>query len=315
MFKNKRMTVHHIHQPIEPDNGEQGVNQRKLFIALLITAIVMIAEIIGGFLANSLALLSDAGHMLTDILSLGLSLAAMKLAQKPPTPSKTFGFHRLEILAALFNGMLLFFMSFYIFYEAYHRLVQPEEIKGLFMLVVAFIGLLANGAGILLLRKSAHTSLNVKSAFFHIVGDTISSGGVILGGMIILYTGWYLVDPLLSIFIGLLILRGAYALLVESIDIFLEATPKDINMEELLDELRKIQGVKEVHHIHLWTITSGINAMSAHVLIDDRLISSSAHILKEIKSLLRNKYKIEHSTIQFECESCGDDLLHDHVHR
>ena len=308
------MTAHHIHQPIAPDDGEHGANQRKLFIALLITAIVMIAEIIGGLLANSLALLSDAGHMLTDILSLGLSLAAMKLAQKPPTPSKTFGFHRLEILAAFFNGMLLFFMSFYIFYEAYHRLVQPEEIKGLFMLIVAFIGLLANGAGILLLRKSAHTSLNVKSAFFHIVGDTISSVGVILGGVIILYTGWYIVDPLLSIFIGLLILRGAYALIVESIDIFLEATPKDINMEELLDELHNIQGVKEVHHIHLWTITSGINAMSAHVLIDDLLISSSAHILKEIKSLLRNKYKIEHSTIQFESKACGDDLLQDHVH-
>jgi cobalt-zinc-cadmium efflux system protein len=309
------MTVHHIHQPVRPDHREHGANQRKLFIALLITAIVMIAEIIGGILANSLALLSDAGHMFTDILSLGLSLAAMKLAQKPPTPSKTFGFHRLEILAAFFNGMLLCFMSFYIFYEAYHRLVQPEEIKGLFMLVVAFIGLLANGAGILLLRKSAHTSLNVKSAFFHIVGDTISSAGVILGGVIILYTGWYLVDPLLSIFIGLLILRGAYALIVESIDIFLEATPKDINMEELLDELCKIQGVKEVHHIHLWTITSGINAMSAHVLIDDRLISSSAHILKEIKSLLRNKYKIAHSTIQFECKACGNHVLQDHIHR
>jgi cobalt-zinc-cadmium efflux system protein len=309
------MTVHHIHHPIEPDDGKHDANQRKLFIALLITTIVMIAEIIGGLLANSLALLSDAGHMLTDILSLGLSLAAMKLAQKPPTPSKTFGFHRLEILAAFFNGMLLFFMSFYIFYEAYHRLVQPEEIKGLFMLIVAFIGLLANGAGILLLRKSAHTSLNVKSAFFHIVGDTISSGGVILGGVIILYTEWYIVDPLLSIFIGLLILRGAYSLIMESVDIFLEATPKDINVEELLNELRKIQGVKEVYHLHLWTITSGINAMSAHVLIDDRLISSSAHILKEIKSLLRNKYKIEHSTIQFESESCGDNLLQDHVHR
>lgn len=309
------MTVHHIHQPIESDNGEQGANQRKLFIALSITVVVMIAEIIGGFLANSLALLSDAGHMLTDILSLGLSLAAMKLAQKPPTPSKTFGFHRLEILAAFFNGMLLCFMSFYIFYEAYHRLIHPEEIKGLFMLVVAFIGLLANGVGILLLRKSAHTSLNVRSAFFHIVGDTISSGGVILGGLLILYTGWYLVDPLLSIFIGLLILRGAYALIMESIDIFLEATPKDINVEELLDGLRKIKGVKDVHHLHLWTITTGINAMSAHVLIDDQLISSSAHILMDIKSLLHNKYKIEHSTIQFESKACGDDLLQDHIHR
>ena len=308
------MTVHRIHQPAELANGEHGANQRKLFITLLITAIVMIAEIIGGLLANSLALLSDAGHMLTDILSLGLSLAAMKLAQKPPTPSKTFGFHRLEILAAFFNGMLLFLMSFFIFYEAYHRMVQPEEIKGLFMLVVAFIGLLANVAGILLLRKSVHTSLYVRSAFFHIVGDTISSGGVILGGVLILYTGWNLVDPLLSILIGLLILRGAYSLIMESIDIFLEATPKDINMEELLNELREIKGVKDVHHLHLWTITTGINAMSAHVLIDDLLISSGAHILKEIKSLLRNNYKIEHSTIQFECESCGDDLLQDHIH-
>lgn len=308
------MTIHHIHQPKESNHQVYSSNQRNLLIALLITAIVMIAEIIGGLLANSLALLSDAGHMLTDILALGLSLVAMRFAQKPPTPSKTFGFHRLEILAAFFNGMLLVFISFYIFYEAYHRLLHPQEIKGLFMLVVACIGLLANGIGLILLRKTAHTSLNVKSAFFHIVGDTISSGGVILGGLIILYTGWYLVDPLIGIFIGILILRGAYALIIESIDIFLEATPKDINVEEMLDELRKIKGVKDVHHLHLWTITSGINAMSAHVLIDDLLISSSAYILKEIKSLLHNKYRIEHSTIQFECKFCGDDLLHDHVH-
>lgn len=307
--------IHHIHQSKESNNQTYSSNHRNLVIALLITAIVMIAEIIGGLLANSLALLSDAGHMFTDILALGLSLVAMRFAQKPPTPSKTFGFHRLEILAAFFNGMLLFFISFYIFYEAYHRLLHPEEIKGLFMLVVACIGLLANGVGIILLRKSAHTSLNVKSAFFHIVGDTISSGGVIVGGLIILYTGWYLIDPLIGIFIGILILKGAYALIMESIDIFLEATPKDINVEEMLDELRKIKGVKDVHHLHLWTITSGINAMSAHVLIDDLLISSSAYILKEIKSLLHNNYRIGHSTIQFESKSCGDGLLQNHVHR
>jgi cobalt-zinc-cadmium efflux system protein len=309
------MISHHIHQSKESNNQTYSSNQRNLVIALLITAIVMIAEIIGGLLANSLALLSDAGHMLTDILALGLSLVAMRFAQKPPTPSKTFGFHRLEILAAFFNGIFLFLISFYIFYEAYHRLLHPEEIKGLFMLVVACIGLLANGMGIILLRKSAHTSLNVKSAFFHIVGDTISSGGVIVGGLLILYTGWYLIDPLIGIFIGILILKGAYALIMESIDIFLEATPKDINVEEMLDELRKIKGVKDVHHLHLWTITSGINAMSAHVLIDDLLISSSAYILKEIKSLLHNNYKIGHSTIQFESKSCGDNLLQNHVHR
>jgi cobalt-zinc-cadmium efflux system protein len=305
------MTIHHIHQPTKSVNRDYFSSQRNLLIVLLITAVVMLAEIIGGLLANSLALLSDAGHMLTDVLALSLSLLAMRFAQKSPTASKTFGFYRLEILASFFNGMLLLFVSFYIFYKAYHRLLYPEEIKGLFMIVVALIGLLANGVGIVILRKSALDNLNVKSAFFHIVGDTISSGGVVVGGLLILYTGWYLVDPIIGIFIGILIMRGAYGLVKESIDIFLEATPKDIDIEEMLDDLHKIKGVKAIHHLHLWTITSGINAMSAHVLIDDVLTSRSTHILKEIKTLLRENYNIEHSTIQFESELCSDDLAED----
>jgi len=183
------MSTHHIHQPIQADNRAYVSTQSRMLMVLLITALVMIAEIIGGLLANSLALLSDAGHMLTDILALSLSIIAMRFAQKPPTTSKTFGFHRLEILAAFFNGIVLLCISFYIFYEAYKRLVHPEEIKGLVMLIVAAIGLLANGAGIVILRKSALKNLNVKSAFFHIVGDTISSGGVIVGGLVILFTG------------------------------------------------------------------------------------------------------------------------------
>ena len=305
--------MNHTHQPIKSNSRISSSSQRKLLIVLSFTAVVMIAEIIGGLLANSLALLSDAGHMLTDILALGLSVVAMRFAQKPPTASKTFGFYRLEILAAFFNGLLLLFVSFYIFYEAYHRLLHPEEIKGLFMLVVATIGLLANGVGIVILRKSAHKSLNVKSAFFHLVGDTVSSGGVIVGGLLILYTGWYLVDPIISIFIGMLILRGAYALVMESVDILLEATPKDVNVEKMLDDLRKIEGIKEIHHLHLWTITSGIYSMSVHVLIEDLLTSKSAQILNEIDKLLRDKYNIEHTTVQFESESCGDDLLVDHI--
>jgi cobalt-zinc-cadmium efflux system protein len=301
------MSAHHIHQPIQADDQAYTSTQRSMLIVLLITALVMIAEIIGGLLANSLALLSDAGHMLTDILALSLSIIAMRFAQKPPTTSKTFGFYRLEILAAFFNGILLLFISFYIFYEAYQRLVHPEEIEGLFMLVVAAIGLLANGVGIVILRKSALKNLNVKSAFFHVVGDTISSGGVIAGGLVILYTGWYIVDSLIGIFIGMLILRGAYNLVKESVDIFLEATPKDINVEKMLSELRKIEGVKDIHHLHLWTITSGIYAMSAHVLIKDLLVSRSAQILRQIETLLTSKYNMEHTTIQFESESCGDD--------
>ena len=309
----KSMPNNTIHHPKQSDKRAYASTQNSMLIVLLITSLVMITEVFGGLLANSLALLSDAGHMLTDILALGLSIIAMRFAQKPPTTSKTFGFYRLEILAAFFNGILLLFISFYIFYEAYQRLVHPEEIKGLFMLVVAAIGLLANGVGIVILRKSALRNLNVKSAFFHVVGDTISSGGVIAGGLVILYTGWYIVDSLLGVFIGLLILRGAYSLVRESVDIFLEATPKDINVEKMLSDLHKIEGVKDIHHLHLWTITSGIYAMSAHVLIKDLLVSRSAQILRQIETLLTNKYNMEHTTIQFESESCGDDIVKDTV--
>jgi cobalt-zinc-cadmium efflux system protein len=303
------MTAHHVHEPTRSENLAYAPTLRNMLAVLLITAGIMIAEIVGGLLANSLALLSDAGHMLTDILALGMSLAAMRFAQRPPTSSKTFGLYRLEILAAFFNGMLLLFISFYIFYEAYHRLVEPREIKGLFMLGVAVIGLLANGVGILILRKSALKNLNVKSAFFHVVGDTISSGGVILGGLVIIYTGWYMIDSLISIFIGLLILTGAYGLVRKSIDIFLEATPKEIDMDKMVNDLLSIEGVKDIHHLHLWTITSGIYAMSAHVLIDDLLISKSNRILDEIERLLQDRYSMEHTTIQFESESCGDALV------
>jgi len=307
------MSTHHIHQPIKSDNQSHSSTQSRMLIVLSITFMVMIAEIIGGLLANSLALLSDAGHMLTDMLALGLSIIAMRFAQKPPTASKTFGFYRLEILAAFFNGILLLFISFYIFYEAYQRLVHPEEIKGLVMLVVAAIGILANGVGIVILRKSASRNLNVKSAFFHIVSDTISSGGVIVGGLVILYTGWNLVDSLIGIFIGMLILRGAYSLVRESIEIFLEATPKDIDVVKMLSDLHKIEGVKDIHHLHLWTISSGIYAMSAHVLIEDLLVSKGAEILRQIETLLQSKYNMEHTTIQFESESCGDDVVKDVV--
>jgi cobalt-zinc-cadmium efflux system protein len=303
------MMTAHTDQPASLNSRARTSAQRNMLVVVFITAGIMMVEIIGGILANSLALLSDAGHMLTDILALSLSLAAMRFARKPPTPAKTFGFYRLEILAAFFNGMLLLGISLYIFYEAYHRLIDPREIKGLYMLLVAAIGLLANGAGIVILRKSAERSLNVRSALFHLVGDTISSAGVIVGGIIIIYTGWYMVDPIISILIGGLILRGAYSLVRESIDILLEATPKEIDVEEMVGDIRRIDGVREVHHLHLWTITSGIYAMSAHVVIDDLLISKSSHILREIERLLQDTYSMEHITIQFESESCGDDLV------
>lgn len=306
------MNLHHNHPAINSVDRESASNQRKMLIALSITFVVMVAEIIGGFLANSLALLSDAGHMLTDILALGLSTLAMKFSRKPPTPSKTFGFYRLEILAAFFNGILLLGIACYIFYESYQRIINPEAIAGVYMLGVATIGLLANGAGILLLRKSSRTNLNIRSAFYHIIGDTISSAGVIVGGILIVYTGWNKVDALISFLIGILILSGAYRLVIDAVDIFLEATPKDIDVEQLLADICKIEGVRGVHHIHLWTISTGIYAMSAHVLIDDLLTSRSNSILRTIEKVLRENYKMEHTTIQFESGSCSDELLKNH---
>ncbi|SPD74652.1 Cation efflux transporter [uncultured Desulfobacterium sp.] len=291
------------------NNSESFSSQRKMLIVLLITSVIMVAEVIGGLLANSLALLSDAGHMLTDVLALFLSMTAMKFAQRPPTLSKTYGFYRLEILAALCNGILLTGISIVIFLKAYDRFLHPEAIKGLYMLGVAVVGLVANGAGIVILGHAARKNLNVKSAFFHLVGDTISSAGVILGGVIIVYTGWYVIDSIIGFLIGLLILRGAYVLVKEAVDIFLEATPKEIDLEKLVNELRGIEGVRDIHHIHLWTITTGIHAISAHVLIDDLLTSKSALILREIKRILRNNYSMAHTTIEFESESCGDGLL------
>lgn len=277
---------------------------KDILIALSITFLMMVAEVIGGLLSNSLALLSDAGHMLTDNLALLLSFFAMKFASMPATGRKTFGFFRLEILAAFVNGIVLVLISLYIMYEAYLRMVHPQPVQGMLMLVVAIIGLVANVIGALFLFKHSHTSLNIRGAYLHIIGDALSSVGVVIGGVIILYTGWYLIDPILSFLISLVIIYGAWSLVKESVNILLEAAPAHINIDSIAAEIAKIEGVREAYHIHLWTITSGVYALSAHVLIDDRLVSSSRELNDRIRTLLSEKFKVLHSTIQLECEKC-----------
>jgi len=212
-----------------------SLHQRDLLIALFITAAIMVAELIGGLLSNSLALLSDAGHMLMDVLALLLSYFALCFALRPATQKQTFGFYRLEILAALVNGTVLLFLSLFIFYEAYQRLIAPREIRGLLMLGVAAIGLGANIVSALVLRAGSHESLNVKGAFFHVLGDLLSSLGVILAGTIIVLTGWKRVDSIISFVIGIIILIGAYKLVMESVHILLESTPKDVDLSEVID--------------------------------------------------------------------------------
>jgi len=281
-----------------------NTNQRRLLVALSITGLMTIVELAGGLISNSLALIGDAGHMFTDTLALGLSLFALNLAKRPASQTKTYGFYRAEILAALINGTLLVLVSAYIFYEAYHRFVEPPEVRGSLMLTVAVIGLAANVVGISILRSASRGNLNVKGAFLHMWSDTVSSVGVIAAGIIILLTGRTIADPIISIIIGLLILRGAGGLVWESVNILLEAVPKHLDVGRINTEIRKIKGVNDVHDVHLWAITSGMYAISCHLLIEDQMVSNCTQIVEEVNQTLSQKFGISHSTVQLECEEC-----------
>ena len=284
---------------------------KPLKIALTIVLVIMVFEVIGGILSNSLALLGDAGHMLVDALALGLALFAVTIARRPATPTKTFGYHRVEIMAALANGTALLLVSAYIFYEAYQRFLEPPLINTPLMIGVAVIGLVANLTGILLLRRASRRSLNIKAAFWHIVGDTISSVGVIVAGIIISVTGWRVVDPLIAIFIGGIILWGAVRLVSESVDILMEAVPKHIQVDKVIEIIKNVPGVEDVHDIHIWTITSDIHALSAHLLIEDQRVSKSAEIVETVNRNLGRHFNITHTTLQLECESCPTGFICD----
>lgn len=279
-------------------------NQHPLLVAISITGSIAIVELIGGILSNSLALMGDAAHMFTDTLALGLSLFALNIARRPASQTRTYGYLRAEILAALTNGIVLILISAYISYEAYQRFVEPPQIQGGLMLVVATIGLLANIIGLVILRPGRRQNLNVKGAFLHMWSDAVSSIGVIAAAVIILLTGYRLADPIVTILIVVLILRGAVGLVVEASNILLETVPKHLNVSQITSEVKEIKGVKDIHDIHLWTITSGVYALSCHLLIEDRMVSNSAEIVEEVNQTLSQKFGIGHSTLQLECEEC-----------
>lgn len=303
----------HLHSPgTHPEtNHAFRANRRALLMAMAITVGIMLLEAVGGFIANSLALLSDAGHMLTDVLALGLSLVALQFTARPASSTKTYGFYRLEILAALVNGSSLLLICVLILFEAYKRFRAPQEVDLQSMLIVASIGLAANLVAASVMVRRSRESLNLRGAYLHILGDALSSVGVIVGGILIMLTGWQVLDPLISVLICAVILKGSVRLVRESVHILLEAVPKDLDLMEIQRGLREIRGVKDLHDVHLWTISSGIYAMSAHVLVDDILMSRTGEILQEINRLLRSHYGIEHTTIQFECESCEEGFYCD----
>ncbi len=263
---------------------------------LLLTASFTVAEIVGGLLTGSLALLADAGHMLSDNLSLALALFAAWLAGQPVTPERSFGYQRAEILAALFNGVTLVAISIWIFIEAYRRVESPPEILGGWMLAVAALGLLVNAAGAVILSRSADENLNAQGALRHVIADALGSVGAIVAALVIILTGWRYADPLVSVAIGLLILVSSWSLLRDSANILLEATPRGINAEEVGHRMTGVDGVAEVHDLHIWTITSGFPALSAHVLVGQR---EDCHARRrDLEKLLAREYGISHTTLQ-----------------
>lgn len=275
-----------------------GAGARRLLIVLGMTASYMVVEIIGGILTGSLALIADAGHMGTDAAGVSMALIAIWFAKRPATEHKSYGFYRLEILAAIGNGILLFGVAAYILYEAYRRFQEPPEVLGLQMFLVATVGLGINLISAYLLFAGQKTSLNMRGAFYEVVGDLLGSVAVIVAGIIIALTGWVLVDPIASVLIGLFILPRTWNLVREAVDILLEATPKGVDMAEVRQHILETEGVQDAHDLHAWTITSGMNVLSAHVVVDSN--ADSATVLDRLCACLTADFDIEHSTFQLE---------------
>ena len=274
---------------------------RRLGLALAISCVYFFAEVIGGFLTNSLALLSDAGHMLSDIAALALSLFAFRIARRPATVISTFGYHRVEILAALFNGLTLWLMVGVIFTAAYNRFSHPPEVNSFGMMIVASLGLIVNIIAGAILYDSHHHNLNLRGAFLHIVSDALGSVGAIAAGLIMLATGWYVADPLISVLIGLLILHSSWSLVKESLSVLMQAVPKGIRLEDVQQALEEVEGVSKVHDLHVWAVTSDIFTLSAHAVVENG--GDFHQVLNGIEDTLRERFNIEHTTIQLEVES------------
>ncbi len=277
---------------------------RGFGIAIALTAVTLVAEVVGGFWTNSLALLSDAAHVFMDLFALVLSLAAIRLARFPATDRRTYGWHRAEILASLINGATLLLNAFGILHEAWGRLLHPEAVKSKEMFIIATIGLVMNLIAASRLHQHSHDDLNVRSAFLHVVGDAIASVGVIIGGIIMLYTEWYVLDALVSVGIVLVIGFGALRILREALHILLEGVPKHIDLDQVVAKMRAVEGVNDVHHLHVWSICSHISALSAHIDIDPEFRLRQGEIVGEIEQMLDHDFHITHSTLQGECSSC-----------
>ena len=301
-----------IDAPEQPGLGHRHLHAsdsgRRLSMVLGLTALYMIAEVIGGWWTGSLALLADAGHMLTDVAALTLALIAARFGARPATSSKTFGYHRLEILAALINGVVLVVISLLILYEVSQRWFAPPAIRGGPVMLVASGGLLINLLCAWILHRPQEVDLNIRGAWLHVLSDALGSLGAIAAGAAISWYGWYFADPLFSVFIALLIVWSSWTLIRESTNVLLEGTPSHINLAAVEDSILETQGVEAVHDLHVWTITSGREALSAHVIHGESV--SQPELLKELRSKLHDRFGVDHLTIQMETQEFEDETFH-----
>jgi cobalt-zinc-cadmium efflux system protein len=277
---------------------------KKLQTGILLSLTILAAEIAGGILSNSLALLADAGHVMTDILALGLTSYGIRQARKPSSATMTYGYHRVGVIIAVANALSIIAIAGIILYEAIQRFRNPRDINSDLMLIIAVIGLAANLFVAWRLRQESHGNLNIKSAFWHAGGDALASIGVIAGSISIAISGWNMIDPIVSIVISFIIVIAGWGILKEGLYVLLEGTPHHIDLKQLVSTLRQLPGVKDVHDLHVWSITPSIHALSCHIYIDDQQISQAETVRHEIECVLEDKFKIKHSTLQLECRQC-----------
>ncbi len=283
---------------------------KRLALSLSLTAAFVIVEIIAGIFGNSLALLTDAAHNFTDVIALGLSWYALKIAAKPANAGKTFGYHRVGILVALVNSTTLILIALGIFYEAWHRFLAPPVVDSVILIGVGTLAFFINAGTAWLVKTGSENDLNLRSTFLHLMGDVMSTLGAVIAGVIIFFTKWNWLDPLVSVLIGGFIMWNAWSILRQSIHILLESTPENIDMQEMVQKIHTVDGVRSVHDLHVWSISESLRMLSAHVVIDNVSIGEGVSIQQNINELLTHGYNIQHATLQLECEGCGNGLLY-----
>jgi cobalt-zinc-cadmium efflux system protein len=282
----------------------------RLSISLFITLAFVAIEAAAGYFSNSLALLTDAAHNLTDVIALGLSWFAIRLTTQPANAQRTYGYHRAGILVALLNSTTLVVISLGIFYEAYKRFLSPPEVESGILIGVGLIAVVINLVTAWLVHRGSESDLNMRSAFVHLMGDVLSTVGAVIAGVIIYFTGANWLDPLVSVLIGFLILYNAWGILRDAVDILLESTPRDVDTGKLVRDVLQVEGVLGVHDLHIWSLTQNLRTMSAHILTDNITISIGADIQRQISEIVYHHYNIAHATLQLECVDCFPDSLY-----